>query len=162
MMSKETNCTQRNGKTTKRNSGSQRVWCGTKRAEKSLNLPTGWKILGHAAYPVVPLNESYQTIFEVLGDRQRGSPIVRSVPDGFQKQGNGAAGGYDRYAACLYLALGDQREVTGYSIVTATTSTRKVSDPKQSELPADSERPGDGEHYRGTERPYFEPSLLPA
>jgi len=41
------------------------------------------------------LNESYQTIFEGVGDRQRGGTAARSVPDRLQEQGDGTVGRYD-------------------------------------------------------------------
>ena len=57
------------------------------------------------------LNESYQTIFEVLETDNEVAPLLGPFQTAFKNKAMEAAGRYDRYAACLYLALGDQREL---------------------------------------------------
>ena len=136
------------------------MWCGTKEGGEIVE-PAYW--LGK--YSDMPhilsfLNESYQTIFEVLETDNEVAPLLGPFQTAFKnkamEQLEGMIGTLRVYTSRLatkesYWIF--HRDGDDFDL--------KVSDPKNPELPADSERPGDGEHYRGTERPYFEPSRYP-
>ena len=75
-MPKETNCTLKNGRTRRRNSGNRRVWYAPKEGGEIVE-PAYW--LGK--YSDMPhilsfLNESYQTIFEVLETDNEVAPLL--------------------------------------------------------------------------------------
>ena len=99
------------------------------------------------------LNESYQTIFEVLETDNEVAPLLGPFQTAFK---NKAMEQLEGMIGTLRVYTSRLATKESYWIF-----HREGERPEESELPADSERPGDGEHYRGTERPYFEPSRYP-
>lgn len=57
------------------------------------------------------LNESYQTIFEVLETDNEVAPLLGPFQNSLEKQGNGTIRGYDWYTTCLYLPTCHQRKL---------------------------------------------------
>ncbi len=113
----------RNGKTRKRNSGSRRVSCVTKRAADIVE-PAYW--LGK--YSDMPhilsfLNESYQTIFEVLETDNEVAPLLGPFQTAFKNKAMEQLEGMIGTLRVYTSPFGDQGESTGYSTVTGTTST---------------------------------------
>ena len=104
------------------------------------------------------LNESYQTIFEVLETDNEVAPLLgpfqTALKNRAMEQLEGMIGTLRVYTSRLatkesYWIF--HRDGDDFDL--------KVSDPKNPELPADSERSGNGKHYRSVERPYPEPPV---
>ena len=113
-------------------------------------------VLGHAAHPVVP-EPGLPDDLRRTPDRPGGPAAAGPVPDRPEEQGDGTARRYDRHAPRLHVPPGHEGV-----LLDLPPGRRRLRPegqrPEEPQLPADRQRPGDGEHHRRPERADPEPS----